>query len=65
MSDLIQVFIDVVTALYTFVSTNLIPATAADVNIIHVAIWTPVVIGLIKLVVSMIKGFWARRASAS
>ena len=60
MSALINEFIAVITILYTFVADNLVPADAASVNIIHVAIWTPVMVGLVSSVVTMIKGFWRR-----
>lgn len=61
MALLVAEFVAVITTLYGFVEGNLVPADVASINIIHVAIWTPVTIGLITLVVSMVKGFWARR----
>jgi hypothetical protein len=64
MAALVGEFVAVITTLYTFVSTNLIPADVASVNIIHVAIWTPVTIGLINGVVAMIKRFWSSRRAA-
>jgi len=60
MVAMVQIFIDVITILWTFVQTYLIPATVADINIIHVAIWTPVVIGLLSMVISFGKGMWSR-----
>lgn len=61
MGAMVQIFIDVITVLWTFVSSYLIPATVADINLIHVAIWTPVVIGLLSMVVGFAKSMWARR----
>ncbi|PDW01403.1 hypothetical protein [Candidatus Chloroploca asiatica] len=61
MTALVQVFLDVVGALLTFIQTYLIPADAASVTILHVAIWTPVVIGLAGLTVSFVKRMWGRR----
>ena len=61
MSALVQTFVDIIGILVTFVKTYLIPATASDVNILHVAIWAPVVLGLITLTGSMLKGLWSRR----
>ncbi|PDW01404.1 hypothetical protein [Candidatus Chloroploca asiatica] len=61
MTALVQVFLDVIGALLTFITTYLIPANAAGVTILHVAIWTPVVIGLAGLTVSFVKRMWARR----
>lgn len=60
MVALVQVFLDVIAALLTFVQGNLIPAAVADVNIIHVAIWTPVVLGLAAGVVAFLKRMWSR-----
>ncbi|MEM8535532.1 MAG: hypothetical protein AAGF95_32175 [Chloroflexota bacterium] len=56
--ELVQPFIDVIIALFDFVVAYLIPTSAADVNLIHIGIWTPVIIGLVSSVVVMIKGFW-------
>lgn len=61
MTALVQVFLDVIGALLTFVQTYLIPADVAGVTILHVAIWTPVVIGLAGLTVSFVKRMWSRR----
>jgi hypothetical protein len=61
MTALVQVFLDVIGALLTFITTYLIPAEAADVTILHVAIWTPVVVGLAGLTVSFVKRMWSRR----
>jgi uncharacterized membrane protein YvlD (DUF360 family) len=61
MAAIFAEFVAVVTTLFTFVSTNLIPADVASINIIHAAIWTPVAISLINQVVRMVKGFWAKR----
>lgn len=61
MTALVQVFLDVIGALLTFVQTYLIPTTVAGVTILHVAIWTPVVIGLAGLTVSFVKRMWSRR----
>lgn len=61
MAAMIQIFIDVITILWTFVQNYLIPTTVADINLIHVAIWTPVVIGLLTMVIGFAKSMWARR----
>ncbi|MBX0331163.1 hypothetical protein K2Z83_26290 [Oscillochloris sp. ZM17-4] len=61
MTALVQAFVDIVGILFTFVETYMVPATAADITIIHVAIWTPVIIGLITLTVGFVKGLWSRR----
>jgi len=61
MVALVQVFLDVIGVLFTFVQTYLIPANVAGVTILHVAIWTPVVIGLAGLTVSFVKRMWSRR----
>lgn len=60
MTALVQLFVDIVGILFTFVNTYMVPATVADVTIIHVAIWTPVIIGLITLTVGFVKRLWAR-----
>lgn len=61
MTALVQVFIDIVGALLTFITTYLIPDAVADVTILHVAIWTPVVLGLAGMTVSFVKRMWSRR----
>jgi hypothetical protein len=61
MVALVQVFVDVVGVLWTFVNTYMVPATVADVTIIHVAIWTPVIIGLLTMVSMFIKSLWGRK----
>jgi hypothetical protein len=48
----------VVAELFTFVETNLVPADAASLNIIHIAVWTPVTLGLIGMLVRVLKSFW-------
>lgn len=58
---MLEAFVALIVVLYNFVVENLIPATAADMNLIHVAIWLPVIVGLVSTVVAMIKGFWGRR----
>lgn len=60
MAALVTEFVAVLTVLFTFVQDNLIPADVASVNIIHVAIWLPVVIGLVIMTIGMVKSFWAR-----
>ena len=62
MAALVQVFIDVLEILVTFVLDYLVPAAAADVTILHVAIWTPVIIGLVSLTVGMFKGMFKGRS---
>lgn len=64
MAALITEFLTIVTALLTFVQDTLVPADVASITLIHVAIWTPVVIGFVGLVVNMLKGMWARRGKA-
>ena len=61
MVALVQIFVDIIGIFFTFVQTYLVPDTASNINIIHVAVWTPVVIGLLALTASFIKGLWARR----
>jgi hypothetical protein len=56
----LTIFLSLVTLLWDFMVTNFIPATAADVTLIHFFIWGGVVIGLLGAVWSMI-----RRAAAS
>ncbi len=58
MTAMFQVFVDIISLLWTFVQTYLIPATTSDINIIHVAIWTPVAIGILNQVVNFGKGMW-------
>jgi hypothetical protein len=49
-----------VTILWTFMTDNFIPATAAEITVIHFFIWGGVVIGLLGATWSMI-----RRAASS
>jgi len=58
MTAMFQVFVDIISLLWTFVQTYLIPASVSNVNIIHVAIWTPVTIGILNQVVNFGKGMW-------
>lgn len=58
MVALVQNFVDVITILWTFVQAYLIPTDVASITILHVAIWTPVVLGLITLVIGTIKGMF-------
>lgn len=60
MTALVQGFVDIVTILFGFVKTQLVPADFASTTILHVAIWLPVVIGLISLTVGMTKSLWSR-----
>ncbi len=62
MTALVQAFLDIVGLFVTFIQTYLIPADAASITILHVAIWTPVVLGLVGLTTGMLKRMWARRA---
>lgn len=62
MPEMLQAFVDMIIIFYNFVVENLIPATAADINLIHVAIWLPIIVGLVSTVVAMIKGFWGGRS---
>lgn len=61
MVALVQAFLDIVGAFITFVNDYLVPVDAASITILHVAIWTPVIIGLAGLVVGFLKGMWSRR----
>ena len=61
MTALVQVFLDIIGLFVTFVTDYLIPADAASISILHVAIWTPVVLGLVSLTTGMLKRMWARR----
>lgn len=49
----------------TFVSGLIIPTSASGITLLHVAIWTPVVIGLVALTGRTVRGFGRRGASAS
>ena len=64
MTAIFQIFVDVIGIFVTFVKTYLIPATASEINILHVAIWTPVTVGLIVLTVGMLKGMWQSKRKA-
>jgi hypothetical protein len=57
MSAIVTELVAVMTALFTFVTTNLVPADAASLNIVHVGFWTPVIIGLTLQLVGMVRGF--------
>jgi len=59
--QMLQVFLAVVTVLWDFVKANLIPPDVASINIIHIAIWTPVTLVLLSLVIAWGKGMWSRR----
>ena len=61
MVAIFQIFVDVLGIFMTFVKTYLIPATSSDINIIHVALWLPVTLGLVAGTISMIKGMWRSR----
>lgn len=60
MTSLVQTFVDVIGILWTFIEAHLIPTTVSGVNIIHVAIWTPVTIGLASMTIAFAKGMWKR-----
>lgn len=61
MSALVSEFITIIGLFWTFMQTYLVPATVADINIIHVAIWVPVMLGLLTGTIGTIKGMWSRR----
>lgn len=61
MAAIVAALVTLIGTFVTFVQDYLIPATAADINLIHVAIWTPVVLGLLSLTGGFLKGMWARR----
>ena len=58
MVALFQVFMDVLGIMFTFVQTYLIPPTASDVNVIHVAVWTPITLGILGGVIAFFKKLW-------
>ena len=60
MLEILQVFLDAITLMFDFVVANLVPESAADINIIHGAIWIPVATTLVGGVVVLIKGFWRK-----
>ncbi len=60
MVALVQAFVDIIGVLITFVTTYLVPADASSITILHVAIWTPVVLGLLTLTIGMLRGMWRR-----
>lgn len=60
MVTLVQTFVDVIGVLITFVTTYLVPADVASITILHIAIWTPVVLGLLTLTIGMLRGMWSR-----
>lgn len=58
MSAVVTEFINIITLFWTFVKTYLVPTGVSDVNIIHVAIWTPVMLGLLTMTTTTIKRLW-------
>ncbi|HEU4323289.1 MAG TPA: hypothetical protein VFS21_09060 [Roseiflexaceae bacterium] len=65
VEQLFQTFLNILTLLINFVMDTLVPPSIAEVNIIHVAIWLPVTIGLLSLVIALVRGFWSRRGRAA
>ncbi len=65
VEQLFQTFLNILTLLISFVMDTLVPPSIAEVNIIHIAIWLPVTIGLLTMVVGLVRGFWNRRGRAA
>lgn len=63
--QMLQVLLGAVTVLWDFVKTSVIPPDAASINIIHIAIWVPVTLGLLSMVIAWGKGMWSRRKSGA
>lgn len=60
MGAVVAEFVTVMTTLFTFIKTNFVPATVADITILHVAIWTPTTICLTALVGGFVRSWFAR-----
>jgi hypothetical protein len=58
MADIVAAFVTLVGTFITFVNTYLVPADADSITILHVAIWTPVILGLLSLTVGMLRKMW-------
>lgn len=61
MLDVINVMLTVVTAVWTWATTNLVPATAADVTLVHVSLWLPLVFGALSFVIGLVTRRGSRR----
>lgn len=60
MLAIFQEFIAVIGSFILFVQDYLIPDTASNVNILHVAVWLPVTLGLLGATASFLRSFWSR-----
>jgi hypothetical protein len=54
MLEIVNIMLQVVTAVWTWSTTNLVPATAADVTLVHVGLWLPVILAALSFVVGLV-----------
>lgn len=54
MAAVVQAILDAILPIWTWVTTNFVPATAADVTLVHVALWSPFIMGLVFGFLSMV-----------
>ena len=61
MSGMVGELITVTGLLWDFMEGRIIPTSIAEINIVHVAIWVPVTLGLISGAGASIKRMFGRR----
>jgi uncharacterized membrane protein YvlD (DUF360 family) len=61
MADILVNLFLLVTQAWTFISDNFVPANAASMSIIHMAVWAPVVYAAVAFIFGLVTRRGARR----
>jgi hypothetical protein len=54
MAAIIQAILDAITPIWSWTTTTFVPATAADVTLIHVALWSSFIMSLVYGFLSLV-----------
>jgi hypothetical protein len=54
MAAIIEAILSALTPIWTWVTTTFVPATAADVTLIHVGMWGSVILGFVSFFLNLV-----------
>jgi hypothetical protein len=55
MTDIVEAILQGVTAIWTFVVSTFVPASASDVTLVHLGLWAPMLMGIMFSFLSLVR----------
>ena len=61
MTQIVQEILTGVTAIWTFVTATFVPASSSDVTLVHLGLWSPMLMGIMFSFLSLVRRGGSRR----